>query len=50
MAHSERFVSEISAYVSALAPLQVFPGNLEMEAMAEGAFRVLNGQEDPLLY
>ena len=50
MAHSERFVSEITAYISALAPIQVFPGSLEMEAMAEGAFRVLNGQEDPLAY
>lgn len=50
MAHSERFVTEISAYVSTLAPLQLFPGSLEMEAMAEGAFRVLNGQEDPLVY
>jgi butyrate kinase len=50
MAHSERFVSEISAYISGLAPLQVFPGSLEMEALAEGAFRVLNGQEDPLPY
>lgn len=50
MAHSERFVSEISAYISGLAPLQVFPGSLEMEAMAQGAFRVLNGLEDPLSY
>lgn len=50
MAHSERFVTEITSYVSTLAPLHVFPGSLEMEAMAEGAFRILNGQEDPLAY
>jgi len=50
MAHSERFVTEITSYVSSLAPIQVFPGSLEMEALAEGAFRVLNGQEDPLPY
>ena len=50
MAHSERFVSEISAYISAFAPIQVFPGSLEMQAMAEGAFRVLKGQEDPIIY
>lgn len=50
MTHSERFVQEISSYISALAPIQVFPGSLEMAAMAEGAFRVLNGQEDPLAY
>ena len=50
MAHSERFVTEITSYISTLAPLHVFPGSLEMEAMAGGAFRVLNGQEDPLVY
>jgi len=50
MAHSERFVAEITPHVSALAPIQVFPGSLEMEALAEGAFRVLNGKEDPLPY
>jgi len=50
MAHSERFVTEITSYVSSLAPIQVFPGSLEMEAMAQGAFRVLNGEEDPLTY
>lgn len=50
MARSERFATEITSYVSALAPLQVFPGSLEMEALAEGAFRVLDGEEDPLPY
>jgi butyrate kinase len=50
MAHSERFVTKITLYVSSLAPIQVFPGSLEMEALAEGAFRVLNGQEDALPY
>jgi butyrate kinase len=50
MALSGRFVTEISSFVSALAPIQVFPGSLEMEALAEGAFRVLNGEEEPLIY
>jgi butyrate kinase len=50
MALSERFVTEITSYVSALAPVQVFPGSLEMEALAEGAFRVLHGEEKPLVY
>jgi len=50
MAHSERFVTEITSYISTLAPLHVFPGSLETEAMAEGAFRVLDGEEDPLPY
>lgn len=50
MALAERFVAEITEYVSALAPVQVFPGSLEMEALAEGVFRVLQGREDPLAY
>jgi len=50
MVLSERFVTEITSYISPLAPIQVFPGSLEMEALAEGAFRVLNGEEGPLIY
>jgi butyrate kinase len=50
MVLSERFVREITSSVSAFAPIHVFPGTLEMEALAEGAFRVLNGQERPLTY
>lgn len=50
MAHSERIVAEITGCVSALAPVQVFPGSLEMEALAEGVFRVLRGEEDALTY
>jgi butyrate kinase len=50
MALSDRLVAEITPYISALAPVQVFPGSLEMEALAEGAFRVLTGEETPLTY
>ncbi len=50
MALSERLVAEITRRVSALAPVQVFPGSLEMEALAEGVFRVLHGREEPLSY
>jgi len=50
MALADRFVAEISSFISALAPIQVFPGSLEMEALAEGAFRVLSGLEEALTY
>jgi len=50
MANSERLVEEIRSRIGPLGPLHVFPGSLEMEALAEGAFRVLSGQEDPLTY
>ncbi len=50
MAHSDTLVKEIASYVEPLAPLIVFPGELEMEALAEGALRVLTGHENYLSY
>ncbi len=50
MTHSDRFVGQIASFVEFLAPLHVFPGSLEMEALAEGAFRVLQGRENPVVY
>ncbi len=50
MAGSTRLVERIAGHVEAVAPLHVFPGSLELEALAEGAFRVLHGQEVPLRY
>jgi butyrate kinase len=45
MAHSERLVSELSNYVKWIAPVTVYPGEDELQALAEGAFRVLRGEE-----
>ena len=50
MTHADRFVGHIASFVEPLAPLHVFPGSFEMEALAEGAFRVLQGREKPLHY
>jgi butyrate kinase len=36
--------------IAHLAPILVYPGSLEMEAMAHGAYRVLLGQEAALTY
>lgn len=33
-----------------IAPVYSYPGELEHEAMAEGAYKVLTGQEKPLIY
>ena len=44
MAHSERFCNEISSYVGAVAPVYRLPGENEMQALAEGALRVLHGE------
>jgi butyrate kinase len=43
IAHSRLFCDEISQYVEKIAPILRFPGELEMEALALGALRALNG-------
>lgn len=45
MAHSELLTAWIKERVSFLAPVLVYPGESEMEALAQGALRVLNGEE-----
>jgi butyrate kinase len=46
LAHSTRFTDYIVKKVSFIAPVSVIPGEHEMEALAGGALRVLNGEED----
>ncbi len=45
MAHSERLVSAIQERVSWIAPLVVYPGEDELQALTEGALRVLRREE-----
>ena len=45
VANSKCFTDMITERVSFIAPVYVFPGENEMEALAFGAFRVLNGEE-----
>jgi len=40
----------IRAGVGFIAPLIVFPGENEMEALAEGGWRALDGNEEILIY
>lgn len=49
MAHSERLISTIRSYVGDFAPFALYPGEKEQEALALGALRVLNGEEEPVL-
>lgn len=46
MAHSDYLISRIKEYVAYLAPVQVYPGECEMEALYEGAKRVMDGMEE----
>lgn len=45
MAHSEKLVSQLRAAVEWIAPLVVYPGEDELQALAEGVLRVLRGEE-----
>ncbi len=46
MAHSERMVGQLRGYVDWIAPVEVYPGEDELRALAEGVFRVLDGEEE----
>jgi len=50
LAHSEFITREITRRVSFISSVVVVPGEEEMEALALGAFRVLNGKEKALSY
>lgn len=50
MAHSERLTETLKSYISFLGRVFVFPGEKEMEALALGAFRVLDGKEEAKIY
>ena len=45
MAHSERVVQRLRAHLGWIAPIRVYPGEDELQALAEGVFRVLDGEE-----
>jgi butyrate kinase len=50
IAYDKSFVEWIRKRVSFIANVLVYPGEMEMEALAEGALRVLMGQEDAAEY
>jgi len=45
MAHSMKLVAELTSHVQWIAPVHVYPGEDELQALAEGALRVLRGEE-----
>jgi len=45
MAYSERVVTLLRGALDWIAPIRVYPGEDELQALAEGVFRVLNGEE-----
>ncbi|MBP2657073.1 MAG: Butyrate kinase [Firmicutes bacterium] len=50
IAYSKRIVEGITARVKFIAPVVVVPGEEELESLAEGAIRVLEGEEEAQIY
>lgn len=50
MAYSEYLTAKIQEYISFIAPVVVMPGEDELKALAEGACRVLSGEEQGKQY
>ena len=50
MVHSEDLVEKIKKSCGFIAPVYAYPGEFEMEAMAAGASRVLDGEEQLKVY
>ena len=45
MAHSARLIGRLRAALEWIAPIKAYPGEDELQALAEGVFRVLDGEE-----
>lgn len=50
LAHSKLLSDRIVKRIKFIAPLMIYPGEDEMLALAEGAMRILNGEEKPKIY
>ena len=50
LAHEAYLIEEIISRVKTIAPVKVYAGEFEMEALAAGALRVLNGLEQAKTY
>ena len=50
MVHNKKLVADITEACSWIAEVTAYPGEFELEAMAAGAIRVLNGEEEAQEY
>lgn len=50
LAHDKELVEKLTADLSWIAPVYVYPGSYETEALASGAIRVLSGEEQVKRY
>jgi hypothetical protein len=50
LAHSEMLTGWVGEWTKFIAPVCIFPGEDEMEALADGALRILRGEDPPRKY
>ena len=50
VAYDKQVVKGITGRVSFIAPVHLYPGENEMKSLAQGALRVLKGEEEALEY
>lgn len=50
LAHSKMMTDMITERVRYIAPVELMPGEVEMEALAYGALRILRGEETPSVF
>ena len=50
IAYSERFTEALAQKVRFIAPVEIFPGSIEQDALGLGILRVLRGEEDAHTY
>ncbi len=50
VSHDPHFVNYVSERVGWIAPIKVYAGDFEMDALAAGAIRALDGKEDVMTY
>lgn len=50
MAHSTKLIRNLRESIAWIAPVHVYPGEDELQALAEGALRVLRGEESAFPY
>ncbi|ABR50503.1 Butyrate kinase [Alkaliphilus metalliredigens QYMF] len=50
IAYSKRIVADIAKRVKFIAPIEVVPGEEELESLALGALRVIRGEEEAAIY
>lgn len=50
IAFNQTFINDLKSYVGTLTEFHVYPGENEMQALAEGAFRVIDKKEQAKVY